>query len=71
MLTTPFLCLKWELFLKNPKILVPTYASVIRCRVKAKALNERIGVAAVKRLAGPLGFEPRTSGSAGRCHNPY
>ena len=20
---------------------------------------------------GPLGFEPRTSGSAGRCHNPY
>ena len=24
-----------------------------------------------EKLAGPLGFEPRTSGSAGRCHNPY
>ena len=24
-----------------------------------------------KRITGPLGFEPRTSGSAGRCHNPY
>ena len=24
-----------------------------------------------KWMAGPLGFEPRTSGSAGRCHNPY
>ena len=22
-------------------------------------------------MAGSLGFEPRTSGSAGRCHNPY
>ncbi len=22
------------------------------------------------RMAGPLGFEPRTSGSAGQCHNP-
>ncbi len=22
-------------------------------------------------MAGPLGFEPRTSGSAGQCHNPY
>jgi hypothetical protein len=21
-------------------------------------------------VAGPLGFEPRTSGSAGQCHNP-
>ena len=24
-----------------------------------------------KKVAGPLGFEPRTSGSAGQCHNPY
>ena len=22
-------------------------------------------------MAGPVGFEPRTSDSAGRCHNPY
>jgi hypothetical protein len=29
-----------------------------------KALKAKI-------MAGPLGFEPRVSGSAGRCNNPY
>ena len=29
-----------------------------------QALNAKI-------VAGPLGFEPRVSGSAGRCNNPY
>ena len=24
-----------------------------------------------KKVAGPMGFEPMASGSAGRCHNPY
>ncbi len=38
---------------------------------KSKLGSEAQDTNEVSVVAGPLGFEPRTSGSAGRCHNPY
>ncbi len=48
----------------------PTYLIAINAFILFFLVKKKWNLLEVM-MAGPLGFEPRTSGSAGRCHNPY